>query len=147
MGGGKMNYRKGRMAQGYPVPVQGVHEGGEAAAAAAGGGGGGGGGGGQYVQPGIPDGFQQGYNNYYMYPQQQMGAGGSAAAGGGAPGAYNPNPAAAPHGYYSNYYCSEHPDARRQRNGLAALLASLAALFVCCWCVTWPCHGPCCCGC
>ncbi len=138
-----MNYRKGRMAQGYPVPVQGVHEGGEAAAAA----GGGGGGGGQYVQPVRPDGFQQGYNNNYMYPQQQMGAGGLAATGGGAPGAYNPNPAAAPHGYYSNYYCSQHPDARRQRNGLAAVLASLAALFVCCWCVTWPCHGPCCCGC
>lgn len=113
-----MNYRKGQMAQGYPVPGQAV-QGGDVATA-----GGGGGGGPQQQQPYVqppqfvrPDGFQgynmnpqnKGYNNY--------------------PGSYN--------------YCPQHSDERRRKNSFAN---ALAALFVCCWCITWPCHGPCCCG-
>ncbi|CAM6026216.1 unnamed protein product [Sphagnum balticum] len=100
-----MNYRKGQMAQGYPVPGQAVR-GGDVATA---------GGGPQQQQPYVqppqfvrPDGFQ-GYNNY--------------------PASYN--------------YCPQHSDERRRKNSFAN---ALAALFVCCWCITWPCHGPCCCG-
>lgn len=32
---------------------------------------------------------------------------------------------------------------RKRKNRVAN---AVAAIFVACWCITWPCHGPCCCG-
>jgi hypothetical protein len=55
---------------------------------------------------------------------------------------------AAPPGYGNPYIshdpnCRYYGDERRRKNSIAT---ALAAVFVVCWCCTWPCHGPCCCG-
>ena len=61
---------------------------------------------------------------------------------------------AAPPGY-GNPYISHDPNCRYYGDGVAVsperrrknrIANALAAVFVVCWCCTWPCHGPCCCG-
>lgn len=84
--------------------------------------------GGGYVQP--PE-----------YIVERRGAGGLHYPAPPARGGYNDNQQV----MYGPGYVGRPPiSAERKRKNRVA--NAVAAIFVACWCITWPCHGPCCCG-